>query len=52
MVGGEWYEVGLQGRQRPHQVSCVKDTELLGHLGGSAIECLPLAQGVIPGSWD
>ena len=22
----------------------------LGHLGGSAVECLPLAQGVIPGS--
>ena len=26
-----------------------KDT---GHLGGSAVEHLPLAQGVIPGSWD
>ena len=23
-----------------------------GHLGGSVIEHLPLAQGVIPGSWD
>ena len=23
-----------------------------GHLGGSAVECLPLAQGVILGSWD
>ena len=24
----------------------------LGHLGGSVVECLPLAQGTIPGSWD
>ena len=23
-----------------------------GRLGGSVVECLPLAQGVIPGSWD
>ena len=23
-----------------------------GHLGGSVVECLPLAQGVIPRSWD
>ena len=23
-----------------------------GHLGGSVVEHLPLAQGVIPGSWD
>ena len=22
------------------------------HLGGSVVECLPLAQGMIPGSWD
>ena len=25
---------------------------LLEHLGGSAVECLPLAQGMVPGSWD
>ena len=24
----------------------------LGRLGGSVVECLPLAQGVILGSWD
>ena len=24
----------------------------MGHLGGSVVECLPLAQGVILGSWD
>ena len=24
----------------------------LGCLGGSVIECLPSAQGVMPGSWD
>ena len=23
-----------------------------GHLGGSVVECLPLAQGGIPESWD
>ena len=23
-----------------------------GHGGGSVVECLPSAQGVIPGSWD
>ena len=23
-----------------------------GHLGGLVVECLPLAQGVILGSWD
>ena len=26
--------------------------ENLGSLGGSVIECLPLVQVVIPGSWD
>ena len=26
--------------------------EGMGHQGGSAVEHLPLAQGVIPGSWD
>ena len=26
--------------------------ERRGHLGGSEVEGLPLAQGVIPGSWD
>ena len=25
---------------------------LEGHLGGSVVECLALAQGMIPGSWD
>ena len=24
----------------------------LGHLGGSVVKCLPLAQGMIPRSWD
>ena len=24
----------------------------MGHLGGSVVEHLPLAQAVIPGSWD
>ena len=27
-------------------------TRLLGYLGGSVVECLPLAQGVIPGFRD
>ena len=37
----------------PFQVddACLKHY-LLGRLGGSAIERLPLVQGVIPGSWD
>ena len=26
--------------------------KVLEHLGGSMVEYLPLAQGVIPGSWD
>ena len=25
---------------------------ILGRLGGSVVERLPLAQGMIPGSWD
>ena len=25
---------------------------VLGHLSGSVVECLALAQGMIPGSWD
>ena len=29
-----------------------KDRVVLGHLGGSVVEHLPLAQVVIPGSWD
>ena len=28
------------------------DNHFLGHLGGSVVERLPLAQVVIPGSWD
>ena len=24
----------------------------MGHLGGSGVECLPLVQVVVPGSWD
>ena len=27
-------------------------SQVKGHLGGSVVECLPLAQGVIPGAWD
>ena len=33
-------------------VTTVKDTALQGHLGGSVVERLPLAQGMILGSWD
>ena len=28
------------------------ENQVKGRLGGSAVEHLPLAQGVIPGSWD
>ena len=28
------------------------EATVLGHLGGSVVERLPSAQGVIPGSWD
>ena len=31
--------------------SC-RNLPLLGHLGGSAIECLPLAEGMILEFWD
>ena len=30
----------------------LKNYFVLGHLGGSAVEHLPLTQGMIPGSWD
>ena len=33
-------------------LSSFKITHVQGHLGGSVVECLPLAQVVIPGSWD
>ena len=33
-------------------VTTVKDTALQGHLGGSVVERLPLAQGMILGSQD
>ena len=36
---------------RPCHISAQK-AAVLGHLGGSVVECLPLAQFVIPGSWD
>lgn len=29
-----------------------KSKSVWGCLGGLAVECLPLAQGVIPQSWD
>ena len=29
-----------------------KELPIRGHLGGSVVECLPLALVVIPGSWD
>ena len=32
--------------------SVLKIRPVLGHLGGSLVEHLPLAQVVIPGSWD
>ena len=36
-----------------HQIKyCLKQMDLQGHLGGSVVECLPLAQVVILGSWD
>ena len=28
------------------------ESTVLGHLGGSVVEHLPLAQVVVPGSWD
>ena len=30
----------------------VKKVNRKEHMGGSVVECLPLAQSVIPGSWD
>ena len=30
----------------------IKMSRTPGHLGGSVLECLPLAQGVISESWD
>ena len=36
---------GLKGTR------CIYKVKILGCLGGSAIECLPLAQGMILGSW-
>ena len=39
-----------------HDFSYMKNTDLnyllLGHLGGSAVEHLPLSQGLILESWD
>ena len=33
-------------------VNILRNISFLGYLGGSAVENLPLAQGVIPESWD
>ena len=33
-------------------IGAQKETTNLGHLGGSMVEHLPLAQVMIPGSWD
>ena len=35
-----------------HSVSIIKINLLSGCLGGSVVECLPLAQGLIPEFWD
>ena len=35
-----------------HPSNSFLKTNILGHLGGSVVEHLPLAQVVIPGSWD
>ena len=31
---------------------CYREWPEEGHLGGSLVKCLPLAQVIIPGSWD
>ena len=36
----------------PTPVSAILNNQDKGHLGGSAVEHLPSAQGVILGSWD
>ena len=33
-------------------LACCQEASLLRHLGGSAVECMPSAQVVIPGSWN
>lgn len=40
MVEGEGYEMGLQGRQRPQQVSCLKGTELFLEKIGKLVRVL------------
>ena len=34
------------------KLSLTENPCVMGHLGGSVVEHLPLAQVVIPGSWD
>ena len=48
-------EVGRSCCQLIHRRSYTSDGFRIhkkGHLGGSTVEHLPSAQGVIPGSWD
>lgn len=34
------------------KICCQEKVKFMGHLGGSVVECLLLAQGIILGSWD
>ena len=50
--GGESYQPHLKKNTGGNKISLsvFKKSVGLGHLGGSVVECLPLAQAMVPGS--
>ena len=45
-------ETALLQTQYPNFTKFLKNPFIVGHLGGSVVEHLPLAQVMIPGSWN
>ena len=51
-VGFGYMESEIIIRATSRDTIILTTSMIQGHLGGSVVECLPLAQVMIPGAWD